>query len=143
MRKAFAIYVRPMLEYNSCVWNPSRKHLIDSIEAVQRRFTKHIPSLSSLSYSKRLAIINLDLLELRRQSFDLIMYYKVINNITPYHACNTSKSILLQLHQEQIPSHYYLNLSEAMQKSSLLSSTDLLIVGMTSPFNSLTLGWYR
>jgi hypothetical protein len=83
LRKAFVIYVRPILEYNSCIWNPSRKHLIDSIEAVQRRFTKRIPSLSSLSYSERLATINLDSLELRRLRFDLIMYYKIINNLTP------------------------------------------------------------
>jgi hypothetical protein len=55
------------------------KHLIDSIDAVQRRFTKRIPSLSSLSYSERLASINLESLELRRLCFDLIMYYKIIN----------------------------------------------------------------
>jgi ribonuclease P/MRP protein subunit RPP40 len=83
LRKAFVVYVRPILEYNSCIWNPSHKHLIDSIEAVQRRFTKRIPSLSSLSYSERLASINLESLELRRLRFDLIMYYKIINNLTP------------------------------------------------------------
>jgi hypothetical protein len=50
MRKAFVTYVRPILEYNSCIWNPSHKHLTDTIENVQRRYTKRIPSLSSLSY---------------------------------------------------------------------------------------------
>ena len=43
MRKAFITYVRPILEYNSCIWNPSHKHLIDTIENVQRRYTKRIP----------------------------------------------------------------------------------------------------
>jgi len=83
MKKAFIIYIRPILEYNSCTWNPSQKYLIDSIEAVQRRFTKRIPCLSSLSYPERLAIINLDSLELRRLRTDLLMYYKIINNLTP------------------------------------------------------------
>ena len=31
MRKAFITYVRPILEYNSCIWNPSHKYLIDSL----------------------------------------------------------------------------------------------------------------
>jgi hypothetical protein len=46
MRKAFITYVRPTLEYNSCIWNPSHKHIIDTIENVQRRYIKRIPSLS-------------------------------------------------------------------------------------------------
>jgi hypothetical protein len=82
MRKAFVTYIRPILEYNSNVWNPSHKQLIDSIEAVQRRFTKRIPSLTGLSYPERLASINLESLELRRLRTDLIMYFKILNNLT-------------------------------------------------------------
>ena len=55
MRKAFITYVRPLLEYNSVVWNPYQKDLISCIEKVQRRFTKWIPSLHQLTYSERLA----------------------------------------------------------------------------------------
>jgi hypothetical protein len=83
VRKAFITYARPILEYNSCIWNPSHKHLIDSIENVQRRYTKRIPSLSSLSYPERLAALNLDTLELRRLRIDLITNYKILNNLTP------------------------------------------------------------
>lgn len=64
---------------NICV-----KHLIDLLESVQRNFSKRIPSLSSLPYSERLAILNLDTLELRRLRFDLILYYKVFNHLTPF-----------------------------------------------------------
>jgi ribonucleases P/MRP protein subunit RPP40 len=39
MHKAFITHVRPILEYISCIWNPSHKHLIDTIENVQRRYT--------------------------------------------------------------------------------------------------------
>ena len=45
MRKAFVSYIRPILEYNSVVWNPYTKDLTMRIEKVQRRFTKWIPSL--------------------------------------------------------------------------------------------------
>jgi hypothetical protein len=84
MRLAFITYIRPILEYNSIVWNPNFIHLIDLIENVQRNFSKRIPSLSSLPYAERLALLDLELLELRRLRFDLIYYYKVINHLTPF-----------------------------------------------------------
>jgi hypothetical protein len=83
MRTAFVTYVRPLLEYNSVVWNPSQKQFIDLIENVQRSFSKRIPSLSLLSYHERLAFLNLEPLELRRLRFDLTYYYKVLHNLTP------------------------------------------------------------
>jgi hypothetical protein len=83
MRQAFISYVRPILEYNSIIWNPTHKYLIDAIEQVQHNFTKRIPAIMSLPYPERLAILNLELLELRRLRFDLIYYYKVLHNLTP------------------------------------------------------------
>ena len=81
MRKAFITYIRPLLEYNSVVWNPHKKDYISLIENVQRRFTKRIPSLHLLSYSERLAMLNLEPLELRRLRFDLVMYYKILHGL--------------------------------------------------------------
>jgi hypothetical protein len=78
LSKAFVTYIRPLLEYNSIVWNPTQVYLIDSLENVQRNFTKRIPSISHLSYDERLNIIGLDSLELRRLKSDLINYYKFI-----------------------------------------------------------------
>ena len=84
MRLAFISYIRPILEYNGIIWNPCHIYHIDLIENVQRNFTKRIPSISSLPYSERLALLDLDLLELRRLRFDLIYYYKVLNHLTPF-----------------------------------------------------------
>jgi ribonuclease P/MRP protein subunit RPP40 len=84
MRAAFTTYIRPLLEYNSIIWNPIYINLIDLIENVQRQFTKGVSSISSLSYSERLALLDLDLLELRGLRFDLIYYYKVFNRLTPF-----------------------------------------------------------
>jgi hypothetical protein len=83
MRTTFVTYVRPLLEYNSVVWNPSQKQFIDLIENVQRSFTKRIPSLSPLSYHERLAFLNLEPLKLCRLRFDLTYYYKVLHNLIP------------------------------------------------------------
>jgi hypothetical protein len=83
VRKTFITYIRPLLEYNSNVWNPTHKYLIDKIENVQRQFTKRITSISHLTYLERLSILELEPLELRRLRFDLIQYYKIFNNLTP------------------------------------------------------------
>jgi hypothetical protein len=82
MRKAFITYVRPILQYNSCICNPSYKHLIDTFENVQRRYTKRIPYLYCLSDPERLATLNLDTLKLRLR-VDLITYYKILSTLTP------------------------------------------------------------
>jgi hypothetical protein len=92
MRLAFITYIRPLLEYNSIIWNPNYIYLIDLIENVQRKFTKALPSISSLPYSERLASLNLDLLELRRVRFDLVYYYKVFNHLTPFNPVKSSIS---------------------------------------------------
>lgn len=79
--RAFLVYVRPLLEYNSVVWSPELKCDINSIERVQRRFTKRLPGLKQYSYTERLFILNLITLELRRLHIDLIWCYKIVFGI--------------------------------------------------------------
>jgi hypothetical protein len=57
--------------YFSGDWG-SYKHLIDTIKNIQRRYSKRIPNLSSLSFTEHLAALNFDPLELRRLRIDLI-----------------------------------------------------------------------
>jgi len=59
------------------------KH-INSIERVQRHFTKRITVLHAFCYHERLSIHNLDTLEYRCLSCDLTLYYKIFNNLTPW-----------------------------------------------------------
>jgi len=47
--RAFIMYVRPILEYNSVVWSPSLKKDIDLIEKVQSQFTKRLFGLKDLT----------------------------------------------------------------------------------------------
>ena len=78
LSRAFVVYIRPLLEYASNVWSPVHVGLIDKLESVQRRFTKRISGLESLSYADRLKLLNLDSLELRRLRADLVSTYKFI-----------------------------------------------------------------
>ena len=52
--RAFTTYVRPVLEYCTVAWNPMLKKDIETLEKVQRRFTKRIPGLKDLTYCQRL-----------------------------------------------------------------------------------------
>ena len=56
--RAFVTYVRPIVEYNSVIWSPSTVRDIDTVERVQRRFTKCPPGLRSMSYDERLKYLN-------------------------------------------------------------------------------------
>jgi len=48
--RAFIVYVRPIIEYSSSLWSPQFKSDIESIESVQRKFTKRLPDFSQYSY---------------------------------------------------------------------------------------------
>ena len=79
--KAFTVYVRPLLEYCSPVWAPVYKTDIGIIERVQRRFTKRLYGLCSLSYVERLNVLGAETLELRRLKCDLLMVFKIIHKL--------------------------------------------------------------
>ena len=69
--------VRPHLEYAAPVWKPAYKKDITSLENVQRRATRFIPSLKGLSYEERLRKLELPTLRFRRLRGDMIEIYKM------------------------------------------------------------------
>lgn len=74
MALAFSTYVRPILESFSPVWNPTRRQDVESIERVQRSFTRFVYfkcNLPEASYPERLSFLGLETLESRRQNLDL------------------------------------------------------------------------
>jgi len=72
-----------MLEYCSPVWSQVSASLINQLESVQRRFTKHLPGFHSLPYDiyDIPARLGIDRLELRRLRADLILCYKIIHGL--------------------------------------------------------------
>ena len=63
---AFTEYIRPLLEYASCVWSPYTVELVNKVESVQRKFTKRFVCCYGLTYSQRLTKLRIESLELRR-----------------------------------------------------------------------------
>ena len=80
LRHAYITFVHPIIEYASQVWNPSVVKYISDFENVQRNFTYHIRSIKHLPYPGRLAV-HLEPFELRRLKADLVIYYKILNNL--------------------------------------------------------------
>ena len=60
------------------VWSPHLIKDIERLERVQRRFTKRLRWLSTLTYKDRLQLLGLQSLESRRLQFDLIYAYKIL-----------------------------------------------------------------
>ena len=76
--QAYCTCVRPLLEYNSVIWSPSKMCDIRRVESVQRKFTKRLPGYRDLSYAVRRKLLELDTLEQRQLNFDLVMCYKIV-----------------------------------------------------------------
>ena len=82
--RAFMVYVRPLLEYCTPVWCPYNKGDINTIERVQRAFTRKIFCLRHLlpvSYEDRLLHLGLQRLKIRRIHSDLIFLFKIIHGL--------------------------------------------------------------
>jgi len=86
--KGFKTYILLLLNYCSPVWSPSTIGDIVLLESVQRNFTKRIQGCQAKTYSDRLKALKLPTLELRRLRADLILCYKILNNLIPCTAEN-------------------------------------------------------
>jgi len=84
LTKAFAVLVRPLLEYCSSVWSSCTVTGINKLESVQRMFTRRLPDMMSLSYDARPQLLGLRRLELRRIHCDLITCFKVTHELGPH-----------------------------------------------------------
>ena len=82
LTRAFVTYVRPILEYSTCVWSPYTLKDIRKLENVQRYFTRRLFPESSYSYNERLNILGIKSLECRRLEYDIKMYFKIIHRHT-------------------------------------------------------------
>ena len=96
LKTLYISFVRPHLEYASSAWSPYQKKDIATLENVQRRATKLVPSLKNFSYEKRLEIIGLTTLHERRIRGDSIQFFKFKNNFNSvdwYHPNALTNSI--------------------------------------------------
>ena len=68
-----------IVEYCCPLWSPHRIQDIARIESVQRRFTAKISSVCDLDYWERLKQLKLMSLQRRRERYQIIYMWKLIN----------------------------------------------------------------
>ncbi|KAL8565635.1 hypothetical protein ACOMHN_063466 [Nucella lapillus] len=68
----FKSLIRPILEYGNTIWYPKLRKHVDSLENVQRRYTKRIIGLGIQDYESRLRKLRLPSLEYKRARGDMI-----------------------------------------------------------------------
>ncbi len=83
MTSPFKSLVRSKLEYCCPLWDPSKISDIQTIENVQKQFTRKICGLSALNYWERLRKLNLLSLQRRRERYTIIHTWKILNGKTP------------------------------------------------------------
>ena len=77
--RLYQVYIRPLLETAAPAWNPTKRESVNLLEKVQRRATRMITEIGSLSYEDRLNALGLCSLEERRRRGDQIQVYKIMN----------------------------------------------------------------
>ena len=73
--------VGPHLEYGNAIWAPNYLGDIKILEKIQRRATKMIIAIKDLHYEERLKGLKLPSLVYRRRRGDMIIMYKIMNNL--------------------------------------------------------------
>ena len=73
--------VRPKLEYASCVWHTGYLGDLQMLEHVQRRWTRAVSGMESLSYGERLKLLGLYSFQDRLIRSDLLMVWKILNGL--------------------------------------------------------------
>ena len=79
----FKSLVRSKLEYCCPLWNPSKISDIQTIENVQKQFTRKICGMSNLDYWERLKELKLLSLQRRRERYTIIHTWKILNDKAP------------------------------------------------------------
>jgi len=79
--RAYNVYVKPILENDSCTSCLTFLKYNKLVETVQRKFIKRLPGFASLGYKERLSCLDLDSLEMRRLRHDLLYTYKIVFNL--------------------------------------------------------------
>ena len=81
MLKLYKSLVRPIIDYGNVIWFPYTKKNKKLIENIQKRTTRMVPELKELSYTERLAKLNLFSLDNRKKRGDMIQLFKILNGI--------------------------------------------------------------
>ena len=102
LKKLYLVYIGPKIEYNTPLWSPCCIKDINQLESIQRKFTRIIFNrfnISYICYIDRLTKLNIKTLEYRIIEYDLITFFKLVNNDT---TTNSQTFLKIITHSEVI-----------------------------------------
>ena len=73
----------PHIDYCSQLWSPSKRHQTQRLEQLQKSFLNGIPSLQNLNYWEKLKTLKLYSLERRRERYQIIYTWNILENYVP------------------------------------------------------------
>lgn len=118
LEKMYMAYVRPLLEYSDSVWDNCSSESKKQLESVHNEAARIITGATKLcSIEKLLADLGWETLQDRRTKHKLVIFFKIINNLTP----NYLAELLPPLVQERT----VYNLRNANNIQSLHANTNL------------------
>ena len=81
--KAHTELVRPQMEYGALVWNPIQQNLKNELEKVQHQAARYVMHtyLQTDNVTQMLHQLQWETLETRGRKINLIMLYKIVNNL--------------------------------------------------------------
>ena len=106
------VQVRPHLEYCVQAWSPYQVNDIKSLEKIQRRATKLVPSLRNKPYHDRLEELNLYPLEVRRLRGDMIEVFKILHGLEDINPDN----LFIMSHNTDTRGHQFKIFKKRMNK---------------------------
>ena len=74
--KLYKALIQPIVEYASPVWSPFTKIQIESVERIQRSFTRYALHYPAINYKERCECLNILPLSFRREKMDLKLLFK-------------------------------------------------------------------
>lgn len=77
----YKTFVRPLLEYNSVIWSPSTSTYIEKIEKIQKKMFRLMSDYRDMPYKTQLLKANLLSLHARRIQHQLVVMFKMKNNL--------------------------------------------------------------
>ena len=83
MMTLYKSLIRSKVEYCCPLWNPSKIKDIQTLENVQKEFTRRISGLQAFDYWERLKELKLQSLQRRRERYSIIQVWKMIHGYAP------------------------------------------------------------
>ena len=74
--KLYKALIQPIIEYSAPVWSPFTKIQIESIERIQRNFTRYALHYPTIDYKERCELLRILPLSFRREMMDIKLLFK-------------------------------------------------------------------